>query len=108
VPVSPAFAEDEDVIAYNEAFELYGKTITETYTPHCAWSYAEGAILEQAFLKMTEPTRDNFLEALHSIEDFKAPLLLDGITVNTTDPTLPAIQGINLVQFNGTGYGPVQ
>jgi ABC-type branched-subunit amino acid transport system substrate-binding protein len=108
VPVSPAFAEDEDVIAYNEAFELYGKTITETYTPHCAWSYAEGAILEQAFLKMTEPTRANFLEALHSIEDFQAPLLLDGITVNTTDPTLPAIQGINLVQFNGTGYGPVQ
>jgi branched-chain amino acid transport system substrate-binding protein len=108
VPVSPAFAEDEDVIAYNEAFELYGKTITETYTPHCAWSYAEGAILEQAFLKMTEPTRANFLEALHSIEDFQAPLLLDGITVNTTDPTLPAIQGINLVQFNGQGYGPVQ
>jgi len=108
VPVSPAFAEDEDVIAYNAAFAEYGAAIAPNYTPHCAWSYAEGAILEQAFLGMTEPTRENFLEALHSIEDFQAPLLLDGITVNTTDPTLPAIQGINLVQFNGTGYGPVQ
>lgn len=108
VPVSPAFADDEDVIAYNAAFEAYGKKITETYTPHCAWSYAEGAILEQAFKGMTAPTRDAFLTALHSIKDFQAPLLLDGITVNTTDPTLPAIQGLNLVQFNGQGYGPVQ
>lgn len=108
VPVSPAFADDEDVKAYNAAFEAYGKKITETYTPHCAWSYAEGAILEQAFKGMTAPTRDAFLTALHSIKDFQAPLLLDGITVNTTDPTLPAIQGLNLVQFNGQGYGPVQ
>jgi ABC-type branched-subunit amino acid transport system substrate-binding protein len=108
VPVSPAFADDEDVKAYNAAFELYGKQITETYTPHCAWSYAEGAILEQAFAGMTEPTRDSFMTALHSIKDFQAPLLLDGITVDTTDPTLPAIQGLELVQFNGQGYGPVQ
>lgn len=108
VPPSPAFAEDEDVIAYNEAFAQYGAEIAPTYTPHCAWSYAEGAILEQAFLGMQEPTRESFMEALHSIEDFQAPLLLDGITVNTTDPTLPAIQGLTLVQFNGQGYGPVQ
>ncbi len=107
VPPSPAFAEDEDVIAYNEAFLEYGADIAAVYTPHCAWSYAEGAILEEAFKKMTEPTRANFMEALRSIEDFQAPLLLDGITVNTTDPTLPAIQGLTLVQFNGTGYGPV-
>ena len=107
VPPSPAYAEDEDVIAYNEAFAEYGADIAAVYTPHCAWSYAEGAILEQAFLGMTEPTRANFMEALRSIENFQAPLLLDGITVNTTDPTLPAIQGLTLVQFNGTGYGPV-
>jgi branched-chain amino acid transport system substrate-binding protein len=107
VPVSPAFAEDEDVIAYNDAFAKYGADIAAVYTPHCAWSYAEGAILEQAFLKMTEPTRANFMDALHSIKDFQAPLLLDGITVDTTDPTKPAIQGLTLVQFNGQGYGPV-
>lgn len=108
VPASPAFAEDEDVIAYNEAFAEYGSSIAEVFTPHCAWSYAEGAILEEAFRNMEEPTRASFMEALHSIEDFQAPLLLDGITVNTTDRTLPAIQGLTLVQFNGQGYGPVQ
>ncbi|MCU1639560.1 MAG: putative Amino acid-binding protein [Microbacteriaceae bacterium] len=107
-PVSPAVAEDEDVIAYNEAFKQYGSTITTTYTPHCVWSYIEGAILEEAFKGMEEPTRDSFMEALKSIQGFEAPLLLDGITVDTTRDDQPAIDGIELVQFNGTGYAPVE
>jgi branched-chain amino acid transport system substrate-binding protein len=106
VPVSPAFADDEEVKAYNAAFEKYGSKITTTYTPHCAWSYAEGAILEQAFKGMTDPTRDSFMTALHSITGFHAPLLLDGITVDTTATDKPAIQGIQLVQYNGKGYAP--
>lgn len=108
VPTSPAFAEDEDVIAYNEAFEKFGSQITTTFTPHCAWSYAGGAILEEAFKNMTEPTRANFMEALKSIEGFEAPMLLDGITVDTTHDDQPAITGLELVQYVGPGYGPVE
>ncbi|HWH98361.1 MAG TPA: amino acid-binding protein, partial [Pseudolysinimonas sp.] len=108
LPGSPDSAVDEDVVAYAVAFEQYGSGIAATYTPHCAWSYAEGAILEQAFLAMTKPTRASFMEALFSIEGYEAPLLLDGVAVNTTDPSRPAIRGLTLVQFNGTGYGPVQ
>ena len=108
VPASPAFAEDEDVIAYNEAFEEFGSTITTTYTPHCAWSYAEGAILEEAFRTMEEPTRESFMTALKSIEGFEAPLLLDGITVNTTADDQPAITDLQLVAYNGTGYAPAE
>lgn len=106
VPASPAFAEDEDVIAYNEAFDAYGSSITTTFTPHCAWSYAEGAILEQAFAGMTEPTRASFMESLKSISGFEAPMLLDGITVDTTSDTEPAITGLQLVEYNGTGFAP--
>ncbi len=108
LPTSSEVADDEDVVAYNTAFAEYGSGISATFTPHCAWSYAEGAILEQAFLGMTEPTRASFMEALNAIEDFEAPLLLDGVTVNTTDPTRPAIQGLTLVKFDGTGYDPVR
>lgn len=107
-PVSPAFAEDEDVIAYNEAFEEFGSTITTTYTPHCAWSWAEGAILEEAFRTMEEPTRASFMEALKSISGFEAPLLLDGITVDTTQDDQPAITGLQLVVWNGEGYEPAE
>lgn len=106
VPASPTFASDPDVVAYNAAFEKYGSKITTTFTPHCAWSYAEGAILEQAFKGMTEPTRDSFMTALKSIKDFVAPLLLDGITVDTTQANTPAISKLVLVKSSGPGYGP--
>lgn len=107
-PPSPAFADDPEVIAYNAAFEQYGSQITTTYTPHCAWSYAEGAILEEAFRNMTEPTRASFMESLKNITDFEAPLLLDGITVDTTRPDQPAITDLQLVQYNGQGFAPAE
>ena len=106
VPASPVFAEDEDVIAYNAAFDEYGSTITTTFTPQCAWGWVAGAVLDQAFQKMEEPTRDSFMTALKSIDDYQAPLLLDGVTIDTTRGDKPAIDGLGLVKYNGTGYGP--
>jgi ABC-type branched-subunit amino acid transport system substrate-binding protein len=107
-PNSPAFAGDEDVQAYNDAFAQYGSDIAETYTPHCTWSYAEGAVLDQAFQGMEEPTRESFMTALKSITDFQAPLLLDGITVDTTGADA-AISTVQLVKYDGqTGFGPVE
>ncbi|CAN5225861.1 ABC transporter substrate-binding protein [soil metagenome] len=107
VPASPAFANDEDVKAYNTAFAKYGSKIASVYTPHCSWSYAEGAILEQAFKGMKSPTRTAFMTALKSIKGFKAPLLLDGSTVDTTRTDQPAISGLTLVAYDGKGYAPV-
>ena len=107
-PNSPAFAQDADVQAYNAAFEQYGKQIATTYTPHCAWSYAEGAVLDQAFQAMEEPTRDSFMTALKSITDFQAPMLLDGITVDTTKSDESGVSTVQLVKFDAAtgGYGP--
>jgi branched-chain amino acid transport system substrate-binding protein len=107
-PSAPAFAQDEDVKAYNAAFAKYGSKIAKGYTPHCAWSYAEGAVLDQAFQKMKKPTRDSFMSALRSITDFQAPLLLNGITVDTTAKDDSAISSVQLVQYDGqTGFKPV-
>lgn len=106
VPASPAFANDADVKAYNAAFTAYGSKIAKVFTPHCAWSYAEGAILEKAFKGMKAPTRAAFMTSLKSIKDFKAPLLLDGSIVDTTRNDQPAITGLALVEYDGTGYAP--
>jgi ABC-type branched-subunit amino acid transport system substrate-binding protein len=107
VPASPVFADDADVQAYNEAFATYGTKIAPVYTPLCAWSWTEGAVLEEAFRGMEEPTREAFMESLRSIKDFAAPLLLEGTTIDTTQPDKPAVNGLTLVQYNGTGYAPV-
>ena len=107
-PSSPAFANDEDVKAYNDAFAKYGSKIASTYTPHCAWSYAEGAVLDQAFQGMEKPTRESFMDSLKSISGFQAPLLLNGITVDTTTKDDAAISTVQLVQYDGqAGFKPV-
>ena len=106
-PADPDVAGDADVLAYAAAFTAYGASIAPVSTPHCGWSYTEGAILAEAFAGMTEPTRASFLQALRGIEDFDAPLLLDGVDVDTTDLTRPAIRGLVLVKFDVQGFAPV-
>lgn len=104
---APATLNDPDVVAFNKAYETYGKQMAKVITPHCAWSYTEGAILEKAFAGMTEPTRDSFMKALKSIKDYQAPMLLTGSVVNTTSETKPAIQGLTVVKNSGvTAYAP--
>jgi branched-chain amino acid transport system substrate-binding protein len=107
VPTSPAFANDADVKAYNAAFQKYGTKITTTYAPHCVWSYTEGAILEKAFAAMKVPTRAAFMKAITSISQFQAPMMLPGITIDTTDPMNAAVSKVSLVKYNGEGYAPV-
>jgi hypothetical protein len=67
-----------------------------------------GATLDQAFQNMEEPTRDSFMEALRSIEDFEAPLMLPDTSVNTTEDGQPAVSSVVVQKFNGRGYDTVQ
>ena len=66
-----------------------------------------GATLEQAFLKMEEPTRDSFMKALRSIKDFEAPLMLPGTAVDTTEDGQPAVSSVVVQKYNGKGYDTV-
>jgi branched-chain amino acid transport system substrate-binding protein len=67
-----------------------------------------GATLDQAFQKMTEPTRDNFMKALRSIKDFQAPLMLPDTSVDTSKDGQPAVSTVVVQKFNGKGYDTVQ
>ncbi|MFG6403020.1 MULTISPECIES: ABC transporter substrate-binding protein [unclassified Microbacterium] len=107
-PQSPAFAEDEDVVDYLAALKEYGDYPDMPAFPHCQWSWMVGATLEQAFGEMTEPTRENFMEALRSITDFQAPLMLEGTAVDTTVDGQPAVSSVVVQKYNGTGYATVE
>ncbi|MGO1769855.1 MAG: ABC transporter substrate-binding protein [Microbacterium sp.] len=104
-PQSPAYAEDEDVKQFVSALEEYsGKYTTTPDFPHCMWSYMVGATLDEAFQKMESPTRESFMEALRSIDDLQAPLMLDGTSVSTTEDGQPAVSSLVVQKFNGKGY----
>jgi branched-chain amino acid transport system substrate-binding protein len=107
-PASPAFAQDPDVVEYLAALKQYGDYPDPPAFPQCQWSWMVGATLDQVFQKMTEPTRDNFMEALRSIKDFQAPLMLPGTSVNTTQDGQPAVSTVVVQKYNGKGYDAVQ
>ncbi|MCW2683558.1 MAG: amino acid-binding protein [Blastococcus sp.] len=106
-PASPAFAQDPDVVEYLAALKQYGDYPDPPAFPHCQWSWMVGATLEQAFAEMTEPTRDNFMEALRSITGFEAPLMLPDTSVDTTQDGQPAVSTVVVQKFNGKGYDTV-
>jgi len=107
-PQSPAFASDQDVQTYLAALKQYGDYPDPPEFPHCQWSYMVGATLDQAFQKMSAPTRDAFMKALRSIKDFQAPLMLPGTSVNTTQDGQPAVSTVVVQKYNGKGYDTVQ
>jgi ABC-type branched-subunit amino acid transport system substrate-binding protein len=107
-PQSPAFAGDQDVTTFLSDLKQYANYGQTPAFPHCTWSYMVGATLQQAFEKTTEPTRDNFMKALRGISDFKAPLMLEGTSINTSVDGQPAVSSVVVQKYNGTGYVTVE
>lgn len=105
-PASPAVAEDADVKQFLADLSQYAGVEGPPQFPHCMWSYMVGATLEQAFMKMTNPTRDDFMTQLRSISDYQAPLQVEGSVVDTTKDGNPAVSSVSVIKYNGTGFAP--
>lgn len=103
-PQSPAFAKDADVVKFLADLKQYGNYPDMPAFPHCMWSYMVGATLEEAFKKMTEPTRDSFMTALRDIKGLQAPLMLEGTAVDTTTDGQPAVSSVLVQKYDGRGY----
>jgi ABC-type branched-subunit amino acid transport system substrate-binding protein len=101
---APTFADSADGKAFLDAIAEYTDQDGVPAFPHCVWSWIAAATLEQAFMKMEEPTRESFMTALESIEDFKAPLMLEGSTIDTTQDGKPAVSSVIVQKYNGKGY----
>lgn len=106
-PASPAFAKDSDVVEYLAALKKYGDYQDPPAFPHCQWSWMVGATLDQAFQKMTAPTRDNFMKSLRSISGYTAPLMLPDTSVDASKDGQPAVSSVVVQKYNGKGYAMV-
>jgi branched-chain amino acid transport system substrate-binding protein len=105
---APPFAESEAGAVYFDAIAEYvtGHDQDGKAFPHCVWSWMAGEILEEAFTKMTEPTRESFYEALMSISNLETDFSFGPI--DTTVDGAPAVQTVVLQKFNGAGYANVE
>ncbi len=106
-PASPEFADDEDVQTFLSDLKEYGDYPDPPAFPHCMWSYMLGATLEQVFQNMEEPTREEFMTRVREIEQFEAPLMLEGTHVDTTEDGQPAVSTVVVQKYNGKGYDTV-
>ena len=51
-----------------------------------------------------ELTRENLMKVAASLEGFEAPMLLPGITVNTSADEFAPIEAMSLMKFDGTNW----
>lgn len=103
---APTFADSEEGKTFLADLKQYADYPDVPAFPHCVWSYQVGAVLDQVFQKMTEPTRDDFMKQLRSIKDYVAPLMLEGSSVDTTVDGQPAVSSVTVQKYNGKGYAP--
>ena len=105
---APPFAESEKGKVYFDAVAEYvtGHEQDGKSFPHCVWSWTAAQILEEAFTKMEEPTRESFYEALMSIKGLETDFTFGPI--DTTVAGQPAVQTVVLQKFNGAGYANVE
>ncbi len=105
---SPAFQESEEGAAFLDALGEYTNQDGVPGFPHCVWSWIGASVLEEAFTKMEEPTRESFMEALRSISDFDAPFMLPGAAIDTTTDGTPAVSEVVVQKYNGKGYATAE
>lgn len=101
---APDFATSKDGAQFLADLKQYANYPDTPAFPHCVWSYQLGAVLQQAFEKMSAPTRDDFMAKLRSISGFQAPFMLEGTAVDTTKDGSPAVSSVLVQKYNGKGY----
>jgi ABC-type branched-subunit amino acid transport system substrate-binding protein len=105
---APDFATSPEGEQFLDALHTYTNQEGAPGFPQCVWSWIGASILEQAFTKMEQPTRESFMTALRSITDYSAPFLLEGGTIDTSRDGLPAMSEVDVLKFNGTGFAPAE
>jgi hypothetical protein len=97
----PAFAGDADVKKFVSDMKEYASDVTtNTGFLQCAWGYSIGATLEATFKQMKAPTRAAFMEAARSLKNLELPMLLPGVTVDTTSPTRAPVDSAKVQKFS--------
>ncbi|HXD61775.1 MAG TPA: ABC transporter substrate-binding protein [Lacisediminihabitans sp.] len=105
---SPVFQASDAGKNFLAAIAKYTKQSGVPAFPHCVWSWIGAATLEQAFMKMEQPTRASFMKALRSIKGFEAPFMLPGSTIDTTVDGKPAVAKVQVQKYNGKGYATAE
>ncbi len=104
---NPAFANDADMKNYVAKLKQYAGGLNPADSNVAAgWYACHGT--KSVFENMKAPTRDAFMTAIRSMKNVKVPMLLDGITLNTSgEADGYPIESVQISQFDGVKFVPV-
>ncbi|MEQ8347457.1 MAG: ABC transporter substrate-binding protein [Sneathiellaceae bacterium] len=103
-PTDPAWEADPDYkewLAWMNEYYADGDK-TDTFN---AYGWGNCHTIAQVIRQMGDTvTRENFVKQAASLKDFQAPMLLPGITINTSATDFFPIEQMQLVKFDGTEW----
>jgi ABC-type branched-subunit amino acid transport system substrate-binding protein len=100
----PQFAGDEDAQQFTADIEEHASGTAASIINNCFWGYASAATFVEALELMEEPTRQGLMDAIRKVQADDIPLLLDGLTVDATDPTQAPLSELAIQRYADGSY----
>jgi branched-chain amino acid transport system substrate-binding protein len=102
-PASPEWSDDASMKEFKEALAKY-QPRANPEDPFCAYGWAAAATMVEALKGMKEPTREALMESVRNM-DVEIPLLLPGITVETSgEQDGYPIEAMQIQRFEGENW----
>jgi branched-chain amino acid transport system substrate-binding protein len=103
-PTDPANANDPELKEWREFMKKYLPE-ADTADINYAYAYSVSATLVQVLKQCgKDVSRENIMKQAASLKNFKAPLLNNGITINTGPDDFRPISQMALAKFDGTSF----
>ena len=105
-PGAPAFAESPDVIAFR-AFMAEHYPEGDPRGVFESFAYTMASALYQVLIQAGDDlSRENIMEVATNLDDLTVPMLMPGVTIDTSPTDYAPLEQFQLARFDGTAFVP--
>jgi branched-chain amino acid transport system substrate-binding protein len=106
-PGDPTWQDDPEVRAYIDFMKNYNPGADPNDWSNVIAYYMASAIVQALRSCGVELTRERLLDRVSHMEEVPEPMLIPGITLNTSPTDYHAIKQMRLKRFDGAGWIPL-
>jgi branched-chain amino acid transport system substrate-binding protein len=106
-PGDPAWQDDPEARAYLDFMKKYNPGVDPNDWSNVIAYYMASAVVQALKSCGPELTRERLLERVSNMEGVSVPMLIPGITLNTTPTDYNAIKQMRLKRFDGARWVPL-
>jgi ABC-type branched-subunit amino acid transport system substrate-binding protein len=106
-PVDPTWQDDQEVRAYIDFMKNYNPGADRNDWSNVIAYYMASAIVQPLRSCGVELKRERLLDRVSHMEEVPEPMLIPGITLNTSPTDYHAIKQMRLKRFDGAGWIPL-